>query len=189
MIWTLVLVAGIALWWAAHLFKRIAPARRAAMTDRMGEAARGPVAFLILIAIVLMVVGFRRSDFVPVYDPPAWGRHLNNLLMVFAVILLGLGNSKSRARNWLRHPMLTGVLVWSIAHLLVNGDRDSLLLFGSMGVWSLVEMVVINRAEPRPARFEGGSAAGDVRLLLISAVVFSVIVGIHIWIGPNPFTG
>ena len=63
----------------------------------------------------------------PVYDPPAWGIHVNNLADVRAPsLLMGAGRSKGRARAWLRHPMLTGVVVWALAHLLVNGDVASL---------------------------------------------------------------
>ena len=90
----------------------------------------------------------------PVYDPPAWGIHLNNLAMFFAVALMGAGQSKGHARAWLRHPMLTGVLVWAFAHLLVNGDAASLILFGWMAVWALASMALINAREPawvRPA--------------------------------------
>ena len=187
MIWQTLLILGIVLWYAAHMFKRLAPARRAAMTEKMGEAARGPIALVLLASVVLMVIGFRGSEFVPVYDPPAWGRPVNNLLMVLAVILFGLGSSKSRARGLLRHPMLTGLFVWSAAHLLVNGDRDSLILFGALGVWALIQMTLINRAEPGWDRPTDGSVAGDIRLLVISAVVFAVIAGIHIWLGYNPF--
>jgi hypothetical protein len=50
-------------------------------------------------------------------------------------------------------------------------------------------MMVINRAEPAPAPFTGGSLKGDIRLAVISIVVYAVIVGIHIWIGPSPFGG
>ncbi len=185
----IVMIVGIVLWWAAHLFKRVAPTQRAAMTERMGEAARGPFALVILISVVLMVIGYRGGEFVFVYDPPAWGPHANNLLMVFAVILLGLGNSQSRARGWLRHPMLAGFLVWCGAHLLANGDRDSVILFGLLGLWAVVSMLVINRAGPRAERFRGGTAAGDIRLLVISVALYAVIAGIHIWLGYNPFGG
>ncbi|MCG6904463.1 MAG: NnrU family protein [Rhodobacter sp.] len=187
MIWQLALFLGLVLWWGAHLFKRLAPARRVAMTDRMGEAARGPIAFTILISVVLIVIGFRGSDFVPVYDPPGWGRPVNNILMLIAVALMGLGSSKSRARRLMRHPMLTGFLIWAVAHLLVNGDRDSIIMFGALGLWALVQMVLINRAEPDWQRFEGGSVAGDIRLAVISLVVFAVIAAVHIWLGYNPF--
>ena len=86
---------------------------------------------------MLIIIGFRRAPVVPVYDPPPWAIHLNNLLMVVAVLLLGLGHSKSRARGWLRHPMLTAVVVWAVAHLLVNGDQASLVMFGWLGLWAV----------------------------------------------------
>lgn len=181
MIWLLIL--GVALFWAAHLFKRLAPGPRAAM----GAPGKGAAALVLLLAVVLMVIGYRGAEFVPVYDPPSWGRPVNNLLMIVAVVLFGLGHSKSRARKFVRHGMLSGLLVWAFAHLLVNGDRDSLILFGGLGLWALVQMAVINRAEPSYQPYQGGSVAGDVRLALISAVVFAVIAGVHIWLGVNPF--
>ena len=51
----IVLIIGVALWWAAHLFKRVAPARRAAM----GDPGKGAVAATIAVGIVLMVIGYR----------------------------------------------------------------------------------------------------------------------------------
>jgi uncharacterized membrane protein len=36
-----------------------------------------------------------------------------------------------------RHPFLWGVAIWAFGHLLVNGDRASLVLFGSMLVLAL----------------------------------------------------
>ena len=83
--------------------------------------------------------------------------------------------------------MLTSVVVWGVAHLLVNSDAASLVLFGGMTLWALVEMALINRAEPAPERYKGGSLAGDIRLVVISLVVFGAIAGVHIWLGYNPF--
>ena len=186
MIW---MILGLILWVGAHFYKRLAPAGRAAMQERFGEASKGIFAGVILLSVVLMVIGYRSSDFVLWYDLGGWTRHVNNLLMVIAVILFGLGSSKSRARKMMRHPMLTGMAVWAFAHLLVNGDRDSVILFGVLGLWSLVQMALINNAEPGYRAYEGGSVKGDIRLLIISAVVFCVIAAIHIWLGKNPFTG
>ena len=183
----ILLLVGIFLWWAAHLFKRLAPARRAAMDNQMGSGAKGVFALVLLVSVVLMVLGLRWSEWVPVYDPPSWGRHLNNLLMLIAVGLLGVGHSKSRLRAKMRHPMLLGVLTWSVAHLLVNGDLSSVLLFGLLGIWAVVEIVIINRAEPLRTSWQGGSIAGDVRLGLITLVVFAVIAAIHTWLGYPPF--
>jgi uncharacterized membrane protein len=182
------LVLGLILWTLVHVFKRVAPDARAAMDRSMGAGpARGVIAVLLLVGTVLMVVGFRRAPFVAVYDPPAWGIHLNNLLMICAVFLLGAGHSKGVARRWLRHPMLTAVAVWAVAHLLVNGDRASLVLFGWLGIWAVAEMLLINAREPVWVRPEPGTTAGTVRWVVISLVVFAVIVTVHTWLGYWPF--
>jgi hypothetical protein len=49
-----VLILGVALWSGAHLFKRVAPERRAAM----GDAAKGGVALALVLSIVLMWWGY-----------------------------------------------------------------------------------------------------------------------------------
>jgi uncharacterized membrane protein len=182
------LILGLILWTLVHAFKRLAPEARAGMTSAMGAGpAMGVMAVLLTAATVLMVVGFRRTPFVAVYDPPAWGIHLNNLLMLCAVGLLGAGHSKGRVRTWLRHPMLTAVAVWAVAHLLVNGDRASLVLFGGMGLWALAEMALISAREPAWVRPAAGTVAGDVRWVVITLVVFGVIVAVHTWLGYPPF--
>ena len=134
-----------------------------------------------------MVIGYRGAFGEFYWGPSAATTGINNLLMLLAVALFGLGSSKSRLRSKMRHPMLTGVVVWAVAHLLVNGDTASFILFGWLAIWALAEMVVINRAEPDYTPYEGGSKAGDIRLAVISLVVYGVISGIHIWLGYNPF--
>lgn len=181
------LVLGLILWTAAHFFKRLAPGGRAALDRSLGDGpSKGVMAALIAAGLVLVVVGYRGADVTPVYDPPAWGIHLNNLLMLVAVGLFGAAHSKSRVRGWLRNPMLTGVVVWAVAHLLVNGDAASLVLFGWMGLWAVASILTIDAQEARgPA--PAASVAGDVRLLVITLVVFAVIVAIHTWLGYPPF--
>jgi uncharacterized membrane protein len=144
------------------------------------------VAIVSLAAIVLMVFGYRAAEPTPLWYL-GWAVHLNNLLMVIAIVLLGVGSSKSRLRGKMRHPMLTGAIVWAVAHLLVNGDVPSLVLFGGLGLWAITSMILINRAEPAPQPYNEGSVQGDVRLFVISAVVFVVIVLVHGWLGPSPF--
>lgn len=184
------LVAGILLWSTVHLFKRVAPGARAGMDSAMGAGpAKGVIAFLLVVSLVLMVVGYRGAEFEPIYDPTAGMGHLNNLLMLVSVMLLGAGSSKGKLRATLRHPMLSGVIVWGIAHLLVNGDLASLILFGSMIVWAVVEMLVINATVPGWTRPEPGPIKGDIRLLIISLVLYAIITGIHVVLGHNPFLG
>ncbi len=181
------LVLGLILWTAAHLFKRVAPGAHAAFFGGLGAGpAKGVVAAVILVGLVLVIVGYRAAPYTAVYDPPSWGVHLNNLMMLLAVGLLGASHSKSRVRGWLRNPMLTSVVVWALAHLLVNGDVASLVLFGWMGVWALASILVIDAKDPlKPLPVL--SLAGDVRLGIITLVAFAVIVAIHTWLGYPPF--
>jgi len=182
-----VLVLGLVLWTAAHFFKRFAPGARAALARSLGEGpSKGVIAAVIAVGLLLIVVGYREAGYTPAYDPPSWGIHLNNLLMLIAVGLFGASHSKSRVRGWLRNPMLTGVVVWAVAHLLVNGDVASLVLFGWMGAWALADIMTIDARDPvKPVPV--ASVAGDVRLVVITLVVFAVIVAIHTWLGYPPF--
>lgn len=177
------LILGVALWWGAHLFKRIAPDARA----NMGDRGKGLVALAILASVLLMIFGYRMAD-----GAFFWGRHpatvgINNLIMLVALYLTSPGPAKGALFYRMRHPMLTGFLLWTVAHLLVNGDLPSFILFGGLGVWALVEMSVINRAEPDWTPPEKGTIAKDGMFLAASAVLLVVIGYVHTWLGAAAF--
>ena len=177
------LVAGVALWSAAHLFKRIAPDARA----NMGDRGKGVVALALLASVVLMVIGFRGAAFVHVWTPPTWATHINNLLMLISLYLFAAGDTKASLTRKMRHPMLTGFIIWAAAHSFVNGDVASLILFGGLGVWAIAEIIVINRAEPDWTPNPKGTIAKDGMFLVASVVLVGVIGYIHGMIGPSPF--
>jgi len=154
----------------------------------MGNAGKGVVAVAVLGALVLMVVGYQRAEFVNLWYPPAWTVHLNNLLMLLAVFVFGMGATKGRLRGRMRHPQLTAVKIWAVAHLLVNGDLASVVLFGGLLAWAVLEVIVINRSEEW-VRPEPGPASKDIVLVVITVVVFAVIAVIHAWLGVWPFPG
>lgn len=182
------LILGLILWIAAHYFKRLMPEKRAAM----GNAGKGVVAVGIVAGLILMILGYRSADFIPVWTPPAFMIHVNNLLMLFAFWVYGSGAAKG-AKAWpgykMRHPQLIGFKIWAFAHLLVNGDLASVLLFGGLLAWAVGEVILINKAEPDWTPGEAGGAAAYVRHGIITLVIFAVVVGIHIWLGYWPFPG
>lgn len=170
------LILGIVLWWAAHLFKRIAPARRAAL----GRSGKGAVAVVLLVSILLMIVGFRAADdAAQVWSPPSALRHLNNLLVLIAFYFVTPGPSKGALFYRMRHPMLFGFGLWAFAHLLVNGDLASIILFGSMLTWAVVEVIVINRAQPVWTAPPKGSLAKDGMFFAISVLLVGIVGYIH----------
>jgi uncharacterized membrane protein len=179
------LILGLALWWGAHLFKRVAPGPRAAL----GDGGKALVAVALLASIILMVIGYRAAETVPLWSPLPGLGHLNNLLMLVSVYLFGVGGTKGVLYPRLRHPMLTGTIVWSVAHLLVNGDLASLILFGGLGLWALVSMAAINRAGPWAVPTNGRGLKGDAMNLAGTAILYGLIAAIHSWLGYNPFLG
>jgi len=179
----IILVLGVALWWGAHLFKRVAPERRAGM----GDKGRGVVAAAIGVSILLMIIGHRSTDFVPVWNPPTFMVHINNLLMLGAIFLLSPAPKRGKVLQSLRHPMLTGFGVWTVAHLLVNGDASSIILFGGLLIWALVTRQIVNNATPDWTPNTGGSYAKDGIFLAGSVVVLAVFGMIHNLVGPWPF--
>ncbi len=181
------MILGLVLWSGAHLVKPMAPGRRRALAERYGEGpVKGAMAVVIVLSVVLMVVGYQRAAFVNVWYPPLWTVHLNNLLMLLAVVLFAGAAPKSPVRRFTRHPMLNGVKTWAVAHLIVNGDLASIVLFGGLLAWAVVAMIAINRRDGKPPQEYEWSAARWARTLAISVVVFAVIVVIHGWLGPWP---
>lgn len=181
----LLLVFGVLLWWVAHLWKRAAPANRAAFGDRGKLIVTGAL----IVSVVLMTWGYKVAN-----GPVWWGagaalKGINNLLVLVAFYLFAAAGMKTGITRHIRHPQLTGFAIWAFAHLLVNGDLPSLALFGGLLAWALFEIAVLNRARPDwtpphpvPVRKEGMAVVGTL-------VVFGVVAMIHSWLGYNPFGG
>jgi uncharacterized membrane protein len=178
-----ILILGLILWVVPHLFKRLAPDVRASLGD--GPAKIG-VGIASILAIVLMVKGFRAADFVEVWHPPVFLTHINNLLMLIAVYVFGLGFSRGVLRTRIRHPMLTAVKTWAFAHLLVNGDLASIVLFGGLMAWAVVSIVLINRQAPAWVPPACGPVRNDIIYGAVALLVFGAIVFIHNWLGHWP---
>lgn len=180
----ILLILGSALWFVSHSFKRVAPGARA----KMGDKAKGPVALATFAAIILMVIGYRMSDGGAVL----WGRSpaltgINNLLMLASFYLFAASGMKTWATSKIRHPQLMGASLWAVAHLLVNGDVASFILFGSILVWALMMMGLTNSQQswtrptgPFAPRKEAMAVVGGL-------IVFGVAVGIHYLLGYPTF--
>lgn len=177
------LILGIAIWVLAHFFKRMMPERRA----ELGSRGKIVVAVAIWVGLILIIVGYRGSAVIPVWSPPSVFTHLNNVLMLAAFYSFGIGASKGRHAQKIRHPMLMGVKIWAVAHLMVNGDLASILLFGAMLAWAVAEVVMINKAEPVWTKPEVIKPNGDLKNLVIALVLYVVVSGVHVLLGYSPF--
>lgn len=178
-----ILILGLALWWGAHLFKRLAPDARA----RLGNAGMGLVALALFVAVGLMVWGFRGADHVQLWSPPRFMTHINNLLMVLALYLAVADALRARAALMMRNPQLTAFKTWAVAHLLVNGDLASVLLFGGLLAWAVVTVIVLKRAGVTKAPRVWGGVGAEVGTVVGTLLALGMIGWIHNLLGYWPF--
>ncbi len=183
----MLLVLGLILWVGAHYFKRLMPKRRAAL----GERGKGIIAVALVVSLVMIIIGYRGAAFIDIWNPPSLLVPVNNILMVLAFWVFGSSAAKG-AKAWpaykTRHPQLLAVKIWAVAHLLVNGDLASILLFGTMLLWAVGSVVLINQAEPDWTPPPHAGKATYIRLTVITLVVVIIVSAIHSWLGVSPFS-
>ncbi len=179
------LVLGILLMAIPHLLKRIVPASH----EMLGDKAFWIVGATSTLALIMVIIGYRAADFIPIYTPMAGMGHLNNLLMLIAIYMFGVSGTKGVLYPKTRHPMLLGTLIWAAAHLLVNGDVASLILFGGIGIWTLLSIIAIDRTTEWTPPTNGRGIKGDAMNIVGTLVLFGVIAMVHIWLGHSPFLG
>lgn len=180
------LILGVVLWWAAHFFKRLLPDVR----GKIGDPGKGVVAVLILASVVLMVLGYRSAEGTVYWGPSPMMVGINNLLMIAAFYIYAVGGPKGD-RVWLgtklRHPQLTGFSIWAVAHLLVNGDTPSFILFGGLLLWAVAEVFLINAQDGTWTPPNRAPKKKEVTYVIITLVVVFVVMGIHYALGVQPW--
>ncbi len=145
---------------------------RAALVGRMGEGRYRigfSVASLVLLVWMIRGYGIMRADAVDPLNLPLW-QELPPALQWLGLALAGLGvtlavagvltpgptyagfeshvNQETAARGVLRltrHPFLWGVAFWAGGHLLLNGERFALMLFGALGFMAVLGARSIDR--------------------------------------------
>lgn len=178
------LILGVLLWAAVHFLPTLARPMRQSMIDSIGENGyKGVFSLLMLGAIALIVFGWRSIEHPAyLYHLPLWTRHLGMLMVLLGFIMMGASNYNTRIRQFVRHPQLTGFTVWAIAHLLMNGDSRSLVLFGGLGTWAVLEIIFINRREGPWEKPGIPSWGQEFKGLVISLLVFAAFFFAHPWL-------
>ncbi len=177
MIW---LVLGVVLWCAVHLLPGIAGAVKAGLVGKLGRNGyKGAFSLAVVASVALIVMGWRAAEYTPVYEPPEWGPHLTLLLMLLAMLLFVAANRATRIKRIIRHPQLTGVIVWAVAHLIANGDLRSLVLFGGLGLWALIEIPLLNARDGAWKKPDAPAIGVELLGIIIALAAVAVIVFLH----------
>lgn len=144
-----ILILGLIVFLGIHSVQMLAPSWRGDMVVKLGKNGwRGLYSVISLGGLGLIIWGFgeARPDAQDFYYAPTWMPHLTMMLMLISFVFLIAGNLPTgyiKAR--LKHPMIAGVIIWAFAHLMMNGDLASILLFGSILVWAIWNRINVER--------------------------------------------
>jgi uncharacterized membrane protein len=184
-----VLILGLVLFLGTHGFA-MARRPRAQLIERFGE---GPykIGFTVLsfVGITLVSIGYglyRAEDYLDVWYPPVAMRHLSLILVWIAFVMFVAAYLPGRIKATLKHPMLAGVKIWALAHLLSNGDIGSILLFGSFLAWAVAARISVKRRDE--VRVHGGEAAAPAGWrndLLAVGIGTAAYLAFAIWLHPR----
>ena len=183
-----ILILGLIVFIGSHAFA-MARGLRAQAIARLGEGPYKALFSLVsLTGLVLIVWGYgsyRAGGYVQIWNPPVWTRHLALPLVWVAFVALVAAYVPGRIKRTLKHPMLAGVKIWALAHLLANGDLGSVLLFGALLAWAVVARISAKRRDE--VRDHGGPAAApaggrnDILAIVIGTAAYLVFL---IWLHP-----
>ena len=173
------LIAGLVLFMAIHLIPK-APRLRLSLVERLGaKPYRGAFSAVVLLSLVAVAWGFSRSPFEEIYAPPAWGHRASTILVPVALVLFAAANMPTRIRALVRHPMLLGLMLWALAHLLANGELRSVVLFGGFALFAAVEIVSAVARGKGPPKEPAPRIAMDIAAVIGGFIVAGLLAGFH----------
>ena len=171
------LVLGLVRFLGVHSVRMFAESWRSGVRALLGEGAYKGLYTLASVAGLVLIVwgyGLARQQPVLLWLPPVWTRHLAALLTVPAFILLAAAYvPRNSIKAKVHHPMVLGVKVWALAHLLANGTLADVLLFGGFLVWAVLNF--------RAARQRDRAAQLSVPAGRLGPTLVAVGVGLAAW--------
>jgi uncharacterized membrane protein len=171
-----ILIFGLVLVLGVHAFVACR-SQRAAVIAAIGEwPYKGLFALVSLVGLVLIGGGFaqyRATGWIDVWYPPVWMRHVVVLLMWPASICVVAAYIPGDIKRTLKHPMLVGVKLWALAHLLSNGDLGSIVLFGSVLAWAVFDRISLKRrSDPGGPPIPVGGRRNDYIAIAVGTLLY-----------------
>ena len=193
LVYLVYLVLGLVIFLGAHSVRMVADGWRTRTRARLGEGAyKGIYSLLSVLGFALIVWGFgvARQQPVLLWSPPVAMRHVAALLTLVSFVLLAAayvpGNGiKARVH----HPMVLGVKVWALAHLLSNGNLAHVVLFGSFLAWSVWNFIASRKRDRADGMAYPPGRAGPTAVTVVAGAVAWAVFALllHGWlIGVKP---
>jgi uncharacterized membrane protein len=187
------LILGLIVFLGVHVLTSLR-APRAQLIARLGETPYKIIYSVIaIIGFALIIVGYgqyRASDWINVWYPPTWTRHLAALLIWPAFVFVVAAYVRGDIARILKHPMLVGIKLWAAAHLIANGDLGSIILFGSVLAWAVYDRISLKRrTDPGGPPFPYGGRRNDLIAVVVGTIIYLAfgLVFHPLWIGVPVF--
>jgi uncharacterized membrane protein len=174
------LIAGVLLWSLMHFIPVAATGLRQRLIGSMGEKPyKTAFGVVMVFAVFLIISGWKAAVPEAVYTPISWAGPVALLLVLVGLILFVAPYPANNVQRILRNPQLTGVVLWAIAHLMANGDSRSLVLFGGMGLWAIIEIILTNRRDGAWQKPEAAPVSKDIGMVVFAAGLFALLLFTH----------
>ena len=168
------LLLGLILFLGVHSVRIVAEPWRTAQRAAHGEGAfKGVYSLLSVLGFALIVWGYGQARLEPtvLWASPRWTRHLAALLVLLSFVLLAAAYVPGNAiKARLHHPMVLGVKVWALAHLLANNTLADLLLFGSFLVWAVLSFRAARGRDRAQGTVYAAGRAGPTVVVVVAGV-------------------
>jgi uncharacterized membrane protein len=171
-----IMILGLVAFLGGHAFATYRT-ERAAVIGRIGEGPyKGLFSLVSLAGIVLIVYGFglyREAGPIEIWHPPAWTRHVTVALVWPAAICVVASYIRGDIQRVLKHPMLVGVKLWALAHLIANGDLGGIILFGSILAWAVFDRITLKRrTDPGAPAIPSGGRRNDIIAVVVGTLLY-----------------
>lgn len=174
----LIFLTGLLLFLGVHSVRIVGDDWRNKQRRKLGENTwRGIYSVLSLVGLVLLIWGYGmlREQPTLIWIPPLGMRHAASLLTLLAFILLVAAYVPGNAiKARVHHPMVAGVKLWAVAHLMSNGSLADIILFGSFLLWAVADFISARKRDRL-----GGSVQVATTM---KATLITVVVGVVSWV-------
>lgn len=183
-----IMIAGCAGFILLHLIVSGTPLRNAAINGLGYQPYLAVFSLLTFVALGIMIYGYAivpHTDFIWLPSPVAY--KITKGLLLLSLISLVMGTLSSNPTNMMnekaidkeivgmikitRHPIQWGILLFAIGHLIANGDKASIIFFGTLALVSFIGMLLVDLRKRKEEDPRWRAFMGKTSMLPFAAVI------------------
>ena len=180
------LAIGVLLWSLVHFIPSLAAEFKKTFINRYGEYPyKGAFTVLMIISLYLIISGWKSLTPVEpdvlnaIYTVPEWGGHASALFVLIGFVLFFAPYPPNNIKRLMRHPQLIGFASLGLGHLLAVGTARAIVLFGSLTIWALIEIYLINKRDGTWVKPEKAPFKNDVAMVVFAVLVYLAFLYTH----------